>query len=274
MKINEILLGDLFDVLPSFEDDAFDLIIADPPYNISINKDALTGSKFADIKKYKRINEEWDAIDNYQQFTFDWISLCKEKLKENGSIYICASYHCLGEILISLKKLDFKILNIIVWKKTNAMPNLTRRMFTHSNELIVFATKAETNWIFNYEDMKKINPDKQKSGEEKQMRDVWDLPLLQGEERIKGEDGKPLHPAQKPIELIRRCIIASSNKNDLILDLFSGTGTTSLVALMENRQFVGIEKEEKYFKAIKERLEKYKNQTRINNFFGGRINAN
>lgn len=201
------------------------------------------------------VNEEWDKMTapEYMQFTKKWIAGCYKVLKDNGSIYISCSYHNIGEVMIILKQLDYKINNIITWYKTNAMPNMTRRVFTHSTEFVIWAVKGK-GWIFNYEKMKEINPEKQKNGSLKQMRDFWQIPLVQGKERLRGEDGKALHPTQKPEEMLKRIILASSDEGDIVLDPFMGSGTTAFVAQKYNRNFIGIEIDKKYIDATKKRL--------------------
>jgi site-specific DNA-methyltransferase (adenine-specific)/modification methylase len=153
-----------------------------------------------------------------------------------------------------LKQLNFKINNVIVWQKSNAMPNMTKRVFTHSTEFIVWAVKGK-NWIFNYEKLKKINPERQKNGALKQMRDVWEMPLVQGRERLHGKNGRSLHPTQKPEEMLKRIIIASSNKGDIVLDPFLGSGTTAVVAKRLGRRWIGIEKNKKYVKIAEDRVQ-------------------
>ena len=201
------------------------------------------------------INEEWDKMTTpeYMQFTRKWIGACHNVLKDNGSIYISCTYHNLGEVMIVLRQFDFKINNVIVWQKTNAMPNMTKRVFTHSTEFVVWAVKGK-KWIFNYKELKQINPETQKDGSLKQMRDVWTMPLVQGKERLRGKDGKALHPTQKPEEMLKRIIIASSNKEDLVLDPFLGSGTTAVVAKRLDRNWIGIEKNEKYVEVADRRL--------------------
>jgi len=157
--------------------------------------------------------------------------------------------------MIVLKQLDFKINNIITWYKTNAMPNMTRRVFTHSTEFVIWAVKGK-GWTFNYEKIREINPERQKDGSPKQMRDLWELPLVQGKERMSGEDGKALHPTQKPEEMLKRIILASSNKGDVVLDPFLGSGTTTFVAKKLGRNWIGIEKDKKYFKVAEDRMKK------------------
>jgi len=144
---------------------------------------------------------------------------------------------------------------MITWYKSNAMPNMTRRVFTHSTEFVIWATKG-SGWTFNYEILKEINPEKQKNGKNKQMRDFWNMPLVQGKERLRKENGKALHPTQKPEEMLKRIILASSNENDIVLDPFLGSGTTALIAKKYKRKWIGIERDETYFKAAKNRINK------------------
>jgi len=161
-----------------------------------------------------------------------------------------------GEILVAAKLLGLKLNNILTWYKTNAMPNITKRTFTHSTEYVCWFVKGK-NWIFNYEKIKKFNPNKTKNGEFKQMRDFLDfieLPIVQGKERLKKKNGRALHPTQKPEELLELIIIASSKRNDIILDPFFGSGTTGIIAKKLGRNWIGIENNENYIKAAKNRL--------------------
>ena len=254
MKINHIYYADCIKVLNTkIKKNSINLIFADPPYNLSGNALKWRGNKTGG--DWFMINEKWDQMSDseYLLFTQKWIQACNLVLKNNGSIYVCGTFHNIGEIIIVLKRLGFLIKNIITWQKTNAMPNMTKRVFTHSSEFVVWAVKGK-KWIFNYDDLKKLNPERQKDGSEKQMRDVWSLPLVQGKERIKDRTGKAAHPTQKPEALLERIITASSNKGDLILDPFMGSGTTAYVAKKLKRNFIGIEKENKYIKIIKKRI--------------------
>ena len=202
------------------------------------------------------VNEEWDKMsdEEYINFTNEWIKASKRVLKQNGSIFICCSYHNIGECTMGLKNNGFKINNIITWQKTNAMPNLTRRVLTHSTEFIIWAVKGK-GWIFNYEVLKDLNPERTKDGKKKQLRDVWQIPLCQGKERLKDENNKALHPTQKPQELLKRIILGFSNEGDIVLDPFAGSGTTPYVAKKHNRYYIAIEKEEKYYNAMVKRVE-------------------
>ncbi len=258
MQLNTIYNQDCLDVLKDnskIEPNSIQLIFADPPYNLSGNglksKNSKTGGDF------NMVNEDWDKMgfNEYIDFTNSWIEACKDILKPNGSIFIACSYHNIGECTMALKSSGFEIKNIITWQKTNAMPNLTRRVLTHSTEFIIWAVKGK-GWIFNYEKLKELNPDKKQDGTAKQMRDVWSMPLCQGKERLKGDNGKALHPTQKPEELLKRVILGFSNEADIVLDPFAGSGTTPYIAKKYNRKFIAIEKEEKYFKAIEKRCYK------------------
>lgn len=254
MKINHIYTGDCLKTLGKvIEANSIDLIFADPPYNLSGNGLKWKGNKTGG--DWYMVNEEWDKMTapEYMQFTRKWIGACYKVLKDNGSIYISCTYHNLAEEIIVIKQLNFKINNIITWQKTNAMPNMTKRVFTHSTEFIVWAVKGK-NWTFNYNELKKINPQKQKDGALKQMRDVWSLPLVQGKERLRGKDGRALHPTQKPEEMLKRIIIASSNKGDLVLDPFLGSGTTAYVAQKLGRNWIGIEEDKQYIALAEKRL--------------------
>ncbi len=256
MQLNIVYKDDCLSVLNDnarIEDESVQLIFADPPYNLSGNGLKLVGNKTGG--DYYMINEEWDKMGEkeYFDFTNEWIRASKRVLKPNGSIFICCSYHNIGECVLGLKNNGFEVKNIITWQKTNAMPNLTRRVLTHSTEFIIWAVKGK-NWVFNYEILKELNPEKTKDGKSKQMRDVWQIPLCQGKERLKDENGRALHPTQKPEELLKRIILGFSNEEDIVLDPFAGSGTTPYIAKKYNRSYIAIEKEEKYYKAILKRL--------------------
>jgi site-specific DNA-methyltransferase (adenine-specific)/modification methylase len=254
MKTNIIYNGDCINVLnKKIDQESIDLIFADPPYNLSGNGLKWKGNKTGG--DWYMVNEQWDKMTapEYIKFTRKWLGACDRVLKDKGSIYIACSYHNIAEVMIVLKQLDFKINNIITWYKTNAMPNMTRRVFTHSTEFVVWAVKGK-KWVFNYEELKKINPEKQKDGSPKQMRDLWESPLVQGKERLRGDDGRALHPTQKPEEMLKRIILASSQKGDVVLDPFLGSGTTSYVAKKYGRRWIGIEKDERYIKIATKRM--------------------
>lgn len=254
MKTDIIYQGDCVKTLDNkIDPETVSLVFADPPYNLSGKGLKWKGNKTGG--DWYMVDEKWDKMPEKEYFVFTekWIKACHRVLKEGGSIYISCTYHNIGEILVALKGLGFKINNVITWQKTNAMPNMTRRVFTHSSEFIVWAVKGK-RWVFNYEDLRKVNPEKQKDGSLKQMRDVWQLPLVQGKERLRGNGGRALHPTQKPEEMLKRIILASSNKGDIVLDPFLGSGTTAAVAKKLGRKWIGVEKDDGYLKAAQTRI--------------------
>ncbi|MEO1953186.1 MAG: site-specific DNA-methyltransferase [Campylobacterales bacterium] len=257
MQLNQIYNDDCLKILndtSKIKKESIQLIFADPPYNLSGNGLKSTGSKTGG--DFSMVNEDWDKMEESEFITFtnEWIASSKEVLKPNGSIFIACSYHNMGESIMGLKLNGFEIKNIITWNKSNAMPNLTRRVLTHTTEFVIWAVKGK-GWIFNYDVLKELNPEKKKDGTSKQMRDIWTMPLCQGKERLRDADGKKaLHPTQKPEELLKRIILGFSNEGDVVLDPFGGSGTTPYVAKKYNRNFIAIEREKKYSDAIKTRV--------------------
>ena len=252
MKTNQIIKGNCIDVMKKIDSKSVELVLTDPPYNIS-------GKSKLDLKNnttggpYYKMEETWDIFKDYKEyldFTRSWIAEADRVLVEKGSIAICCSFHALGEILMALKEIDYKILNIITWRKTNPMPNITKRILTHSTEFIVWAAKSK-GWKFNYEDMKKYS-------DGKQLRDVWEFPLCQGKERIKNDTGRAAHPNQKPMKLISRIVEMASEPGDLILDPFLGAGTTAVAANLLKRKWIGIENNPKYQEIAEKRIESEK----------------
>ena len=249
MKMNHIYLGDCIKIMEKeIPENSIDLVYADPPYNLSGKvlslKNNNTGGPF-----YK-MNEDWDTWDynEYLIFSETWIRKVWNILINNGSLYISCTYHNIAEIILTAKRTGFRLNNIITWYKTNAMPNITKRTFTHSTEFICWFIKGN-KWKFNYGVIKNFNPHKTKDGKPKQLRDFIDfieMPIVQGKERIKGENGRAIHPTQKPEKLIELILLASSDENDLVLDPFFGTGTTGVVASRLKRNWIGIEINEEY----------------------------
>jgi site-specific DNA-methyltransferase (adenine-specific) len=254
MKTNIIYNDDCIKILnEKIDKSSIDLIFADPPYNLSGNGLKWEGNKTGG--NWYMVNENWDKMteSDYLKFTKDWLTGCTRVLKNSGSIYIACSYHNIGEIMIVLKQLEYKVNNIITWHKSNAMPNMTRRVFTHSTEFVIWAVKG-SGWTFNYQVLKEINPEKQKDGKKKQMRDFWNMPLVQGKERLRKDNGKALHPTQKPEEMLKRIILASSNEDEIVLDPFLGSGTTAFIAKKYKRKWIGIERDKSYFIAALDRV--------------------
>lgn len=250
---NVIYFGDSRNIMKHFPEESVDLIYADPPYNLSGNGLTWTDRSKNSRKKaggdFYMMKEDWDTFEEsvYRNFSIEWLREAKRVLKAGGSIYVSVTYHNVGELLVIMKGLGLKCLNVIVWEKTNPHPNLTRRMFTHSSEFVLFFAK-DKNWTFNYEEMKQFG------GNGKQLRDVWKFPLCQGKERIKGSSGRAAHPTQKPEALLERIIRASSEPGDLVLDPFLGTGTTAVVADRLSRKWIGIENQQSYIDLAVARL--------------------
>ncbi len=269
MILNTILHGDCVTIIKEHIPlESIDLIYADPPYNLSgkdlILKNNKTGGPF-----YK-MNEEWDSwdYDKYCEFTYNWLLASYSVLKNNGSLYISCTYHNIGEVIFLAKKIGFKLNNILTWVKTNAMPNITKRTFKHTTEFVCWFVKGP-GWKFNYNEIKMLNPRKTKDGSIKQMDDFFDffeIPLVQGKERVKLDSGRAAHPNQKPEKLLEIIITASSDKGDIILDPFFGTGTTGVVAERMNRKWIGIEINETYIEIAKKRIEEERRKNVQNTF--------
>lgn len=227
-----LLKGDCIELLNSFEF-KFDMIFADPPYHLSNDGISVQSGKMVSVNK-----GEWDkshGADVDYFFDKQWLSACRDKLKDNGTIWVSGTYHNIFSIAQCLTELNFKILNCITWVKTNPPPNLSCRYFTHSAEYILWARKeAKTPHYYNYELMKAINGGTQ-------MRDVWNLPAIAKWEKSCGK-----HPTQKPLSVLSRIILASTKIGAWILDPFTGSSTTGVAANLLNRRFLGIDMEEQY----------------------------
>jgi site-specific DNA-methyltransferase (adenine-specific)/modification methylase len=264
LPIGKIIQGDCVRILESqIQENSINLIFADPPYNLSGKPFDFENNKTGGA--YYKMNEDWDTFnyDDYVIFTINWLKACHKVLLPNGSLYVSCTQHNIGELLVEGKRAGFKLNNILTWYKTNAMPNITKRTFTHSTEFVCWFVKGK-NWVFNYEMVKEFNPHKTKEGNNKQMRDFFDfieIPIVQGKERIKGNDGRAVHPTQKPEKLLELIIKASSNENAIVLDPFFGTGTTGKVAEQLNRKWIGIEKNAQYIIVAKERLKLKRRKT-------------
>lgn len=255
MKKNFIYKGDCIKVMQDkIEDKSIHTVFADPPYNLSGKN--LSNPKNTTGGAFYKVNEDWDSfkLSDYEKFTDSWIAESSRVLKNNGSMFVCASLHNLKTVLLGLELNNLEVKNIIIWQKANPMPNQTRRLFTHSHEYIIWAVKGK-GWIFNADALKKINPDRQKDGSLKMMQDVWRFPVVQGPERLKNEDGRALHPTQKPESLVERAIVATTKKRNIVLDPFMGSGTTAVVCKKLDRNYIGIEKDSTYLKAARKRLQ-------------------
>lgn len=240
-----IVHGDCFDVLPQF-DFKFDMIFADPPYFLSNGGISYLAGKVVCVDK-----GEWDkggSPESIMEFNLKWLSLCREKLKDNGTIWISGTHHNIFSIANVLTELGYKILNVITWAKTNPPPNISCRFFTYSTEFIIWARKCpKVPHKYNYELMKAIN-------DGKQMTDVWRLPAIGRWEKSCGK-----HPTQKPLALLTRIILASTDEHDWILDPFAGSSTTGIAANLCCRRFLGIEQEISFVQLSRSRRQEINN---------------
>ncbi len=245
---NKIINGDCLKELKKIPGKTFDLVFADPPYNMQIGK-KLTRP---DSSKVKGVTDKWDqfySFKHYDKFSKAWLKECKRILKDNGSIWVIGSYHNIFRLGYHLQNLDFWLLNDVVWRKNNPMPNFKGTRFTNAHETLIWASKSrKSKYTFNYQSLKCLNDDLQ-------MRSDWTLPICNGKERLK-KNGKKLHSTQKPEALLHRIILATTNKGDTIFDPFLGTGTTASMSKKLGRNYFGIEKDRRYFIAAKERINK------------------
>ena len=234
-----LLKGDCVELLNQF-DFKFDMIFADPPYFLSNDGISVQSGKMVSVNK-----GEWDRSNGFEkdnEFNLNWLKACKEHLTENGTIWISGTFHNIFSVAQMLTELDYKILNCITWAKTNPPPNLSCRYFTHSTEFIIWARKSKkSSHFYNYELMKTINGGTQ-------MKDVWNLPAIAPWEKSCGK-----HPTQKPLALLTRIILASTEKNGWILDPFTGSSTTGIAANLANRKFLGIDKVDEFLSISKNR---------------------
>jgi modification methylase len=240
LPVDAILNGDCLEELKKLPDRSVDLVFADPPYNLQLGGDLLR----PDNSKVDAVDDHWDQFESfaaYDAFTKAWMAECKRVLKDDGALWVIGSYHNIFRVGATLQDLGFWILNDIVWRKSNPMPNFKGTRFTNAHETLIWAAKSRggRRYTFNYDAMKMAN-------DELQMRSDWTLPLCTGEERLKDDKGDKAHPTQKPEALLHRVIMASTKPGDVILDPFFGTGTTGAVARRLGRKFIGIEREAEY----------------------------
>lgn len=246
--LNSIIKGDCVAALEALPDHSVDAIFADPPYNLQ-----LGGTLHRpDQSLVDAVDDEWDqfaSFEVYDAFTRAWLLACRRVLKPHGTIWVIGSYHNIFRVGTIMQDLNFWLLNDIVWRKTNPMPNFKGRRFQNAHETMIWASRdaKAKSYTFNYDALKASNDDVQ-------MRSDWLFPICSGHERLKGEDGKKIHPTQKPEALLARVIMASTKPGDVILDPFFGSGTTGAVAKRLGRNFVGIEREQDYIDAASARI--------------------
>src|SRR5499426_3295879 len=245
---SRIVIGDCVAEMAKIAASSVDLVFADPPYNLQLQGDL----KRPDDSRVDAVDDDWDKFSSfaaYDDFTRAWLIACRRLMKPSATLWVIGSYHNIFRVGTILQDLGFWILNDVVWRKTNPMPNFRGRRFTNAHETMIWAAReaGAKGYTFNYEALKAGNDDVQ-------MRSDWTIALCTGEERLKGGDGKKLHPTQKPEALLARIILASSRPDDLVLDPFCGSGTTCAVAKRLGRRFIGIERERAYAAAAHARI--------------------
>ncbi len=248
LPLDSILIGDCIAELEKLPPESVDAVFADPPYNLQL-EGALTRP---DASLVDAVDDDWDKFASfaaYDAFTRAWLLACRRVMKKNATLWVIGSYHNIFRVGAALQDLEFWLLNDIVWRKANPMPNFRGRRFTNAHETLIWASKSADakGYTFHYEALKAGNDDLQ-------MRSDWFIPLCTGEERLKGADGRKVHPTQKPEALLARVILASTNPGDVVLDPFFGTGTTGAVAKRMGRHFVGVERDPGYAAAARARI--------------------
>ena len=251
LPIDTILVGDCVDHMNSLPAGSVDLIFADPPYNLQLE----AGLTRPDQSKVDAVDDEWDKFDSfahYDAFTNAWLRAARRVLKPDGAIWVIGSYHNIFRVGTALQDLDYWMLNDVIWRKANPMPNFRGTRFTNAHETLIWAARSQKSRVtFNYEAMKQANDDTQ-------MRSDWLFPICAGGERLKNEDAEKVHPTQKPEALLYRIMTATTKPGDVVLDPFFGTGTTGAVAKKLGRHFIGIERESTYISAALKRISEIK----------------
>ena len=247
LPLDEVLCGDSLEVLRRLPPASVHAIFADPPYNLQL-KGTL---RRPDDSLVDGVDDEWDRfadLPSYDAFTRAWLTECRRVLRRDGTIWVMGAYHNVFRLGAALQDMGFWILNDVIWRKANPMPNFRGRRFTNAHETLVWAARdPASKYRFNYQAMKTLNDDTQ-------MRSDWFIPLCTGGERLRDAEGAKLHPTQKPEALLHRVILASTNAGEIILDPFLGTGTTAAVARRMGRRFIGIERDPGYAAAARARI--------------------
>ena len=244
----QILVGDCVAAMAKMPGESVDLVFADPPYNLQLQGDL----KRPDDSRVDAVDDDWDKFSSfaaYDDFTRAWLLACRRVMKPSATLWVIGSYHNIFRVGAILQDLGFWILNDVVWRKTNPMPNFRGRRFTNAHETLIWAAREPggKGYTFNYEALKAGN-------EDVQVRSDWTIPLCTGEERIKDANGKKVHPTQKPEALLARVMLSASRPDDLVLDPFCGSGTTGAVAKRLGRRFIGLERDKTYAAAAEKRI--------------------
>lgn len=249
LPLNQIIAGDCIDVMNGLPEASVDLIFADPPYNLQLRGDLHR----PDNSRVDAVDDAWDQFSSfaaYDRFTQDWLKAARRLLKPHGAIWVIGSYHNVFRVGAAMQDAGYWILNDVVWRKSNPMPNFRGKRLCNAHETLIWASREEASkYTFNYEALKQLN-------DGVQMRSDWVLPICTGHERLKDDAGDKAHPTQKPESLLHRVILGTTNPGDVVLDPFFGTGTTGAVAKMLGRDFIGIEREQAYRNVAAKRLDK------------------
>ncbi|TAJ29860.1 MAG: site-specific DNA-methyltransferase [Bosea sp. (in: a-proteobacteria)] len=247
LPLDQVLVGDCIAAMDALPPASVDLVFADPPYNLQLGGDL----RRPDDSLVDAVDDDWDkfaSFADYDAFTKAWLAAARRVLKPDGALWVIGSYHNIFRVGAILQDLGFWMLNDIVWRKANPMPNFRGRRFTNAHETLIWAARGESSkYTFHYEALKGGNDDLQ-------MRSDWYLPLCTGDERLKDAGGAKVHPTQKPEALLARVLLSASNAGDVVLDPFFGTGTTGAVAKALGRRFIGLERDPVYAKAARERI--------------------
>lgn len=244
----KIIQGNCIEAMNALPANSVDLVFADPPYNLQLGGDLTR----PDQSKVDAVTDAWDKFDSfetYDRFTREWLAAARRVLKPTGAIWVIGSYHNIFRVGASLQDLGYWIMNDVVWRKSNPMPNFRGKRFTNAHETMIWAARSEAaKYCFHYEAMKALN-------DGVQMRSDWEMPICSGHERLKTAEGQKAHPTQKPEALLHRLILATTEPGDVVLDPFFGTGTTGAAAKRLGRRWIGIEREAAYIEAARARLE-------------------
>jgi modification methylase len=246
--LDRVIAGDCIEIMKALPEACADLVFADPPYNLQLAGELRRPNN----SKVDAVDDAWDqfaSFAEYDRFTREWLTAARRVLKPTGALWVIGSYHNIFRVGAILQDLGFWIMNDVIWRKTNPMPNFRGRRFTNAHETLIWAARdsQQKNYTFNYEAMKSLNDDLQ-------MRSDWTLPICSGGERLKDEDGAKAHSTQKPEALLHRVILASTKKDDVVLDPFFGSGTTGAVARRLGRRFIGIERDADYVALARDRI--------------------
>lgn len=245
--VGRVICGDCLSVLDRLPAASVDLIFADPPYNLQLEGELLRPNN----TRVDGVHQEWDkfgGFGEYDRFTRMWLGACRRVLKPDGAIWVIGLYHNIFRLGTALQDLDYWILNDIIWRKSNPMPNFRGRRFTNAHETLIWAAhSAKSRYTFNYHSLKAFNDDLQ-------MRSDWLIPICSGAERLKDDTGRKAHPTQKPESLLYRVLLATTSPGDIVLDPFFGTGTTGAIAKRLGRRWIGIERDPAYAAAAEERI--------------------